>query len=293
MELRQLIYFEAVARTGGFTRAARTLHVAQPALSVQIKQLEKELGARLLARTSRSVSLTDAGAAFLTRCRRILAEVDAARDEMDDLAGIVRGRVTLGATHILGPIHVPSVLAAFHAHAPGLKVTLRAGTTHELLTRLERHEVDLVLAPIDSDLGARFQAQPLASEELVLITPQTHRLASRQRTSMAQLSNEVFVSLAPGDRLRSALDTACAAAGFTPNVEFEASFAGSVRELVSAGLGVSIVTRSTAEAVGGPIAIVSLRPGLPHPPFGIIQLADGDLSAAARTLMANLEASAG
>ena len=292
MELRQIVYFEAVARTGGFTKAARVLHVAQPALSVQIKHLERELGARLLARTSRSVRLTDAGATFLARSRRILAEIEAARTEMDELAGVARGRVTLGATHILGPVHLPSSLATFHAHAPGLKVTLRAGAAHELLARLERQEVDMVLAPINADLGPKFQAQPLAVEELVLIASKDHRLASRRRIAVSQLSDEVFVALAPGDRLRSALEAACAAAGFTPDVEFEASFAGSVRELVSAGLGISLVTRSTAEAIGGPISVVALRPALPQPPFGLIHLAGIELSAAATALRDHLGAGA-
>jgi LysR family transcriptional activator of glutamate synthase operon len=288
VELRQLIYFDAVARCGGFTRAARQLHIAQPAVSVQVRQLEKELGVRLLARTSRTVSLTEAGELFLIRTRKVLAELQASRAEMDELAGVVRGHVTVGATQILGPLHLPDVLASFHATVPGLTVTLRAGVVSELLTRLDREDVDFVLAPIDTDLPGRYEARPLASEELVVITSTGHRLATRAKVSIRDLSDEVFVGLGPGNKMREVLDSACQQAGFRPEVQFEASYAGSVRELVSSGLGIALVTRSTAQAVGGPVRVLGLDPALPQPPFGIIRQRDLKLSAAAQRLASHL-----
>src|SRR3954468_21408492 len=104
MELRQLVAFDAVVRTGGFTRAAEQLHIAQPAISAQIGRLESELGVRLLTRTTRSVALTHAGELFLARTRRVLAELEAARTELDDVSAVVRGEVTVGATEVVGTL---------------------------------------------------------------------------------------------------------------------------------------------------------------------------------------------
>ena len=103
MELRQLVYFDAVARHSGFTRAAEHLCVAQPAVSAQIRRLEAELGTRLLERTTRRVRLTQAGEVLLARARRILEELDGARSDLDQLAQVLRGRVRLSAIQAVGP----------------------------------------------------------------------------------------------------------------------------------------------------------------------------------------------
>src|SRR4051794_8500214 len=127
MELRQLVYFEAVVRHGGFTHAARHLHVAQPAISAQIRRLESELGGTLLARTTRRVGLTPAGELLLTRARRALAEIDAARRTLAELTDVLRGRVAIGATPVLGPFDLAAALASFHGSYPGVALTLRSG----------------------------------------------------------------------------------------------------------------------------------------------------------------------
>src|SRR5215207_8927290 len=127
MDLRQLRYAEAVARHRHFTRAAEELHVAQSALSHQIRRLEAELGTELFARTSRTVVPTEAGEAVAARARAVIAEVDGVREEVDDLEGLVKGRITIGALLPAGAIDVPALLARFsHAH-PGVDVTLQEG----------------------------------------------------------------------------------------------------------------------------------------------------------------------
>ncbi|MFB9839886.1 LysR family transcriptional regulator, partial [Actinoallomurus acaciae] len=114
MELRQLTYFEAVARLGGFSRAAEHLLIAQPAVSAQIRNLERELGTTLFERTTRRVALTHAGELLLARARAVLAEVQGARADLDQLAGVLRGRLSIGATPVLGPLDLPAELAGFH-----------------------------------------------------------------------------------------------------------------------------------------------------------------------------------
>ncbi len=125
MELRQLVYAEAVARHRHFTRAAEELHVAQSALSHQIKRLEAELGTELFERTSRRVIPTEAGNAVAERARRVIADVDGLRGELDELRGLVRGRIAIGALLPAGGVEVPALLARFNHAYPGIEVGLR------------------------------------------------------------------------------------------------------------------------------------------------------------------------
>ena len=132
MELRQLRYVEAVARHRHFTRAAEELHVAQSALSHQIRRLEAELGTELFERTSRTVIVTEAGEAVAARARSILAGVDGVREEVDQLRGLVRGRVSVGATLPAGELDVPRLLVSFSEAFPGIEVDLHEGTAGDM-----------------------------------------------------------------------------------------------------------------------------------------------------------------
>jgi DNA-binding transcriptional LysR family regulator len=289
MELRQLVYFEAVARCGGFTRAATQLHVAQPAVSAQIQRLETELGTRLLARTTRRVALTQAGELFLARTRRVLSELNAARGDLDELAAVLRGRVTLGATQVLGSFDLPHALSSFHTRYPGVALSLRSGLVAQLLAALDTGDVDLVLGPIHADLPARYSAQPLVEEKLILVTPPGHRLADQPRVAMSDLRDEPFVCLPPDSGLRAILDTAAATAGFQPHIQFETHSPTSIRDLVSAGLGVALLAGSAADTPGPPVTIRALHPAPAHPPVGLIHHRDRRLHPAARTCRRHLE----
>ena len=133
MELRQLAYFDAVARHGSFTKAAQRLHVAQPAVSAQIRRLEAELGATLLERTTRRVALTHAGELFLARARQVLAQLDAARADLGELSAVLRGRVRIGATQVVGSLDLPAALAQFRHRYPGVSLALHSGLIAKLL----------------------------------------------------------------------------------------------------------------------------------------------------------------
>lgn len=280
MELRQLTYFEAVARCGGFTRAAERLHVAQSAVSAQIRALEREVGAPLFVRTTRRVTLTQAGELLLHRARRVLDELDGARADLADLAAVLSGRLVIGATAVLGVFELPVALARFHTAFPGISLSLRSGLIAELLAVLDAGEVDLVVGPIHDDLPSRYSARTLAEEQIVLALPPGHRLARRRRLALDDLRDEPFVCLPANSGLRAILDAA--AAGFQPQVQFETHNAASIRELVSAGLGVALLARSAADAPGAAICARELDPAPRHPPIGLIHHRDHRLSAAAR-----------
>src|SRR3954447_6360847 len=170
VELRQLRYTEAVARHRHFTRAAAELHVAQSALSQQVRRLEAELGTELFERTSRSGAPTEAGEAVAARARRILAEVDGIRGEVDELRGLVRGRVSVGALLPAGPLDVPALLASFAGEFPGIEVQLREGTAGDMLRYLDADEVDAAFT-LQPDLPDELEVEALGEEELVAVFP--------------------------------------------------------------------------------------------------------------------------
>src|SRR4051795_8504078 len=170
MELRQLRYVEAVPRPRHFTRASEELHVAQSALSHQIRRLEAELGSELFERTSRSVVPTEAGQAVAARARRILAEVDGVRGEVDELRGLVRGRVSIGALLPAGPLDVPDLLARFAEAFPGIEVHLREGTAGDMLRYLDADEVDAAFT-LQPELPDELEAERMGEEELVAAFP--------------------------------------------------------------------------------------------------------------------------
>jgi DNA-binding transcriptional LysR family regulator len=281
VELRQLVYFDAVVRHGGFTRAAEHLRVAQPAVSVQIRRLEAEVGARLLHRTTRSVALTQAGELVLRRARRAIAELDAVRDELAGLAGGLLGRVRIGAIQALDPFDLPAALAAFHRRHPGVELALSSGALRRLLDGLDHGELDLAIGPMPPGLPARYARTPLFTDELVLVTSPAHPLAGTDPLPLAALRDEPFVCLPADSGLRAILDRLAAEAGFTPRVPFESSHLPRLRDLAAHGLGVALVARSVAEAPGPPVAVHSVGPGPQLRPVGLLHRTDATLGAAA------------
>ena len=288
MELRQLHYFDAVVRTGGFTRAAETLHVAQPAVSVQIRALERELGTELLQRSTRRVALTHAGEVFLIRVRSALAELDAARRDLGELSDVVTGEVRIGAALVVGALDLPGALATFRRRHPGVALSLRTGLVRDLCRELDDGALDLALGPLDTAARAGRRTTKLLGETVVLVTD-----LGRAGLQLVDVADEPFVCLPAGSGLREILTRAAATAGFVPRVEFETRTAASVRQLVSAGLGVGLLAGSAAREAGAPVAVHTLRPAPRHPPIGILEPAGRRLTPAARTLREELLSAAG
>ncbi len=264
MELRHLRYFAAVARERHFTRAARTLHIAQPALSQQIAQLERALGVALLDRANRRVRLTPAGEALLIRAERILADVERAEEEMRAYAGGVRGRVVIGTLAFIAAFRLPMMLARFHRDYPGVEIVLREEVTEQLMALLATGQVDIAVvhvteAALSSELtDTAVVAEPLFTEDLVLIAAPDHSLAERSGVTFAELRGEPFIAFKVGSGLRRAVQRAGEEAGFVPRVIFESGDLGAIRGSAAAGLGVSVVPRSVAQSHGPAIAIVPI-----------------------------------
>jgi LysR family transcriptional activator of glutamate synthase operon len=259
MELRQLRYLVALAGERNFTRAADTEHVAQPALSQQIRRLEEELGLALVERTTRRVALTEAGELLVVRARRVLAELEAADTELQALRGLTTGHVSIGAMHTMGPIDLSLVLALFHQLHPDVDLTVREQSSEEMAEMLRVDELDLAFLSVTERIESHgLGLQQLVSEELVVLLPLDHRLAGRRQVRMAELAQERFISFRQGARLRELLEGAGRHAGFAPRVKLESNESQRIRRLVARGLGVAILPRSDVEGHEPEVAMAFL-----------------------------------
>ncbi len=259
MDLRQLRYLVALAEEGSFTRAAESVHIAQPAVSQQIRRLEEELGIVLVERTTRRVTLTEAGELLVVRARRILGELEAAESELQALSGMYAGHVTIGAMHTMGPVDLSLALALFSERHPNVLFTVREQSSEEMAEMLRVDELDLAFLSVTERIESHgLGLHQLVSEELVVLLPRSHRLGQRKQVVMAELADEPFISFRAGARLRELLFAAGREAHFEPRVTLESNESQRVRRLVSRGLGVAILPRSDAEGPGADVAVATL-----------------------------------
>jgi LysR family transcriptional activator of glutamate synthase operon len=259
MELRQLRYLVALADEQHFTRAAAREHIAQPALSQQIRRLEQEVGLALVERTTRRVTVTEAGQTLVARARRILSEVDAANAEMQALAGVRSGHVMVGTMHTMGPVDVSIALAVFHQRHPGVELTVREQSSEELAEMLRDDVLDLAFLSVTERMESHgLGLRQLVSEELVVVLPREHRLAKRGTLRMAELADEHFISYRQGARLRELLTFAAHHAGFEAQIKLESNESERIKRLVARDMGVAILPRSDAERPGTDVAVATL-----------------------------------
>lgn len=297
MEMHQLTYFESVSRHLHFTRAAEELNVAQPSVSQQIRKLENELGAPLFHRMKRHVALTEAGKLFLPHARAVLQRIEEARLEVQELSGLRKGTLAVGAPPSVGTHLLPRALASFSHRHPGITLSFREAGSRTLLSLLEAGELDLavVIQPIRHPALETF---PLLEEELLLAAPRAHPLASghQRRVRLTQLRDEPFVFLREGAYdLRDQTLAACRRAGFEPNVALDGGEMDSMLRFVAAGIGVAILPEMVLSDVGprdGAVAVRRLQPRLSRA-LVIARRRDRYFSAAARTFATVLERSAG
>jgi LysR family transcriptional activator of glutamate synthase operon len=292
VEVHQLAYFESVSRHLHFTRAAEELHVAQPSVSQQIRKLETELGAPLFHRMKRQVALTEAGKTFLPPARAVLRRLDEARLEVQELSGLRKGTLAVGAPPSVGTHLLPRALAAFSRRHPGIALTFREAGSRTLLKLLEEGELDMavVIQPIRHPV---LETLPLLEEELLLVVPRHHPLASgSRRVPMAQLRGEPFVMLREGAYdLRDQTLAACRRAGFEPYVALDGGEMDSMLRFVAAGIGLAILPEMVLAGVDareGPVALRRVQPKLSRS-LVLARRRDRYFSAAAREFTSVLE----
>ena len=244
MNLRQLEYFVAVAEEANFTRAAERVHISQSGVSAQIRQLERELGTELIDRSGRRATLTSAGRAALEPARAALSCAGAVRGAVDDVLGVIRGRLTVGM--VIGCTLSPlfDALATFRRAHPGVEIALAEDNSDQLIERVRGGAADLALIAAAGGTPAGLAAHPIVIEPLVAAVAPGHPLATTKRLSLRHVVAHPIVSLPLGTGVRTAFDQDCAAAGLSPDVALEASAPPAVADLARRGLGVAILSRS-------------------------------------------------
>ena len=247
MELRHLRYFVAVAREGHVTRAAERLGIAQPPLSQQIRALEDEVGARLLQRHPRGVALTAAGRAFLADAEAVLAGAAQAAARARRTARGEVGRIAVGFT-TSAPFHplVARAIRSFRADRPDVSFVLEETGSAELLAGLRAERLDVAFVRSGLAEAAGLAVHALLQEDMVVALPARHRLARRPRLTLRDLAPETFILYRrpDGRGLYDVIVSACTAAGFAPQVGQEAPRIVSTLNLVTAGLGITLVPAS-------------------------------------------------
>ncbi len=288
MELRHLRYFRAVAEERHFGRAAARLHMAQPPLSQQIRQLEDELGVRLLRRTTRRVDLTPAGEAYLARVRTILAAVDAAGEEAQRIGSGLEGRLVIGCVGSATYSLLPALARALRDELPGIDFAFRGEMLSPAqLAALRDGTVDLgLMRPLGDPEGhADLASRVLRHERYVVALPEGHRLARRARVRVTDLRGEGLVVHAGGGRsaMYDAVAGLCRHAGFEPAITHEVAETSTLVTFVAAGLGIAVVPEPVAE-LG--IAGATYRPLVSRARMDLLAVtrADDDSAALARTL---------
>lgn len=257
MQLQQLVYFLAVARTRHFTRAAELAHVAQPSLSKQIHNLERELGSELFHRARGNVSLTPAGEVLVPFAKRILADVETARLQVNELAELRQGRLRLGATPSLCTGLLADALAGFRARYPGIELVIDESGSRDLVRQVADGAIDLAVITSPLHRGdPTLDSVPILREQLTVAVPRSLE-PDLDSFRIEDLRERPLVMFREGYDLRTMTLAACQRAGFQPRFAIEGGEMDAVLSFVEAGLGIAVV----------PSMVLAGRPQLRGVPF--------------------------
>ena len=275
----KLAMLKALATDEHVTRVAERVGLPQPTVSRWLAELGEQLGAPIIAKSGRRVRLTRAGRLLAEAATRSLAALEPGLREVEEELDPEKGRVVLGFLHMLGRSVVPELVRGFRAEHPHVRFGLVQNARQAVVDKLANGEIDLALVAPPPE-GPEFESQVLFEQELIVVVPSTHRLASRKAVRLKDLVDEEFIVLEHGYGLRQIIDDLCAAAGFNPKIAFESQETETVRGLVAAGLGVSLLPHPEFTPPAG-VRELPLTPRSARA-FGLAWLADRPLPPAVR-----------
>jgi LysR family transcriptional regulator, low CO2-responsive transcriptional regulator len=283
--------FHAVARSGSFSRAASELAISQPSVSIQVGELERQFGVELFEPAGKSVRLTEAGRICFDYAGRVLALMDEAQRAMDEVKGLRRGRLLVGATQTPGTYILPALLGRLKEEHPRLEIALRINDPRKIQEMVLRHELDLAVTGWRIALPD-LEAIPMATDEMVLVVAPSHRFAALPEVTLGELSGEPFIMRERGSGGRELLDDALHRAGvyITPALELESVDA--VKQAVAANLGVSILSRCALdlELTSGRLRVVPVRGFKVERTIWLVRHRDRQLPRAAQAFIALITA---
>lgn len=247
LDVKRLQILLAVVEGGSVTAAADELFYTPSGVSQQLRKLEEEVGQPLLQRHARGMVPTDAGHVLASHARAILRQMDAAMADLDQLAGLKSGSLSLGTFPTLGSSFLPLVISKFRKMYPSVKLDVRSKRLQDLIALLARGEISLALLweyewhPLGRD---DFELTTLFTEPTVLVVGAEHPLASREAVSMAETAGEQWIIRANEHPVAELLQRTCNAAGFSPRVSFQANDYQEAQAMVSVGLGIALAPMS-------------------------------------------------
>ncbi|SNB47168.1 LysR family transcriptional regulator [Geobacter sp. DSM 9736] len=259
MDLKQLNFFLEVADSGGFTKAAEKLNIAQSALSIAIKKLEEELEVKLFVRRDRKVTLTAEGESLALNAKDIFKVVARARQEVADLRGLVRGEVRVGLTPMLSSFFFPKILSAFKRRYPALQISIYGDSAWNIQRKIESGDIDMGI--ITGRVPDGLDSHHMLREEVVACVHRFHPFAVKKKCKISDLLAEPLVQFKKGYYLRELIDEIAAREGILPVVMAESNLFSLVRSLVKEELGVAFLLKMAVDKDPG-VATISCDPPL-------------------------------
>jgi len=290
--LNQVIAFTTVARTGSFAEAAVQLHLSQPALSIAIKNLEDNVGGKLLLRTTRSVSMTPEGRAFYPVAKRLLSDWDQSLQDVRNHFSLLRGKLDIAAMPTYATNLLPKVLARFHQQYPDINVTVHDVIAESVvdMVREGRCEIGVTFEPNDTP---ELNFDVLYDDKFVAILPNVHPLLDKKRLTWKDLLKYPHISLQRPAGTRAFIDKALAKENLTLTPVFESHQLVSIGRMVCQGLGLSVVpSTSKAQMLEMGLHCRELHSPVIVHKVGIIKRRQYALSAAAQAIQALIKESA-
>ena len=242
VNFHQLRIFHTVARMGTFSKAAEELSISQPAVSIQVRELEKEMGGALLTRARRGVQLTDTGHAVFEYTQRIFSLAEEMQGAVQEIQGLQSGRLTIGSSTTPGEYILPWVIGQFRRRYPGVEVSLSISNTQAVVERIHRRELNLGMAGAPISLEG-LRSFPYVSDEIVIIAAPAHPLATKRRVTLKELEAEDFILREPGSATRQTAEGCLKEHGVSTRVVMELGSNEAVKRAVSAGLGLGMVSK--------------------------------------------------
>ena len=289
INFHRLFIFHTVARLGSFTKAAGDLNISQPAVSIQVKELERSLDTTLLIRMRSGVSLTDTGETVYDYTRRIFTLADEMINAIQDLTGLESGRLTIGSSSTPGEYILPLAIGKFRERYPKVEVSLAISNTRSVIDQIISRELDLGMA------GAPVDIRGLASflyvtDEVVLVASPTHPLSRRRRLAVQDVIDEPYLMREAGSATRRAAEDHFSSMGVRVRVVMELGSNEAVKRAASAGLGIGVVSKFSVgpDVAAGYLKVLSVQGWRCERPLTVFYRDDAHISAVQRAFLSVL-----
>ncbi|TMU83924.1 LysR family transcriptional regulator [Bacillus sp. BHET2] len=248
MDIRQLTYFNEVAKYKSFTKASNVLHLSQPTLSKMVKSLEEELDMELIDRSSRQIELTEAGEIVYEQGQVILESLDHLSTHLYDLMNLKRGKIKIGIPPLIGFLFFPSIIKRFKGDYPDIQIQLNEHGANKVEQDVGDGLLDLgvIVLPMDEE---EFDIVPFLSEKLMVFVHSSHHLANKEAVEMSELQEEDFILFSEDFALHDMIIQECRKAAFQPKIAYESSQWDFISEMIGQNLGISIFPESISKKV--------------------------------------------